>query len=797
MKHMNASLSPEKRAELLLGLMSIEEKMGQVTCLFPHMPDEYKSPESYDHGVGQVSSLEVRAMDTLEECACFQRETQERIMALSPNKIPAIFHMEGLCGALIQEAISFPSGIGRGSTWNPKLEEDIGRVVSRQECAVGITQTLAPVLDIARDPRMGRQGESYGEDQTLAAAMGAAYTKGLQGESTGGRRTDAAAKHFAGSHQAEGGIHGTHAEISERALREVYCKPFQAAITEAGLKGIMPCYNSIGGEPVSASKRFLTELLRDEMGFEGVTVSDYCAVANIHEVQKVCESLTEAGLRAMEAGMDTELFYKKCYNDELCEWFKSGKVDVKILDQAVLRILTAKFRMGLFENPFALTGQELRDAFHHAKDAEISLQAARESLVLLKNDGTLPISSKVKRVAVIGCHAATARFFFGGYTHFSMAEGRLAAISTMAGLQSEKTDEKIETYPGSSVQVDNEAFEELMKKQKPGIKSLIEQLRDSLCDTEVVYAYGYPFTGDDMSGHDEALKAARNADFVILTLGGKHGTGSIASMSEGVDASCINLPPCQEIFIEKLAALNKPVAAVHFDGRPISSNAADNHIGAILEAWSPSEMGAQAIVDVLTGKYNPGGKLPVSVARHAGQIPVYYNHPNGSSYHQGESIAFADYVDLSHKPRYFFGHGLSYTNFAYSKLALDTNEISPNGQISICADIENIGDVSGDEVVQLYIKDRFASMTRPVTELAGFKRIHLQPGEKKTVCFKLKASQLAFLDREMRWKIEAGDYDVLVGVSSDDIRLRGGFRVTEDRHIEGKSRGFYAQAKVL
>jgi beta-glucosidase len=777
--------------------MSLVEKMGQIVCYCPSKLSEYEELEkNYSHGVGQVSCLEMRGLDTLEDASRFQREIQERVMELSEHNIPAIFHMEGLCGAYVQGATSFSSGIGRGASWDTELEEEIGKIVGRQERAIGISQVFAPVLDVSRDSRFGRQGETYGEDPTLAAAMGVAYTKGVQSEKTGNLHSECVAKHFLGFHDSDGGIHGAHCDIPARPLREIYGKPFQAAISEADLRGIMPCYASINGEPISASKEMLTGLLRDEMGFDGITVSDYCAIMGIHVVQKLCESYTEAGLRSLSAGMDMELHFKKCYNDELTEWFDTGKADIDILDKAVKRILITKFRMGLFENPYALSGEELTKAFHCSKDEDITLHSARESLVLLKNDGILPVQKNVKKIAVIGCHASDARILFGGYTHFSMAEGLLASISTMAGLET-KSDEKksiMRTISGTPIEVsDDPAFAELLQKQKPGIKSLLEQLKESLPKTEIVYSYGYPAAGNDMSGHEDALAIAKEADLVILTLGGKHGTSSIASMGEGIDSTDINLPICQETFIEKLSKLNKSVVAVHFNGRPISSDAADMYTNAIIEAWNPAEKGAEAITDVLLGNYNPSGKLPLSVARSSGQVPVYYNHPNGSSYHQGESIAFSDYVDMTHKPRYFFGHGLSYTSFEYSNLKLSNTEVEPNGVITVTFEIENVGEMQGIEVVQLYLKDCYASMTRPVMELAGFKRIDLKPGEKQTVTFQIEPSLMAFLDQDMKWKIEAGEIAVQIGSSSNDIRLTKIFKVTSDLYIEGRNRKFYAK----
>jgi len=795
----NAELSVDERVDDLLSRMSIEEKMGQIVCYFPRKPSEHQELDTiYAHGVGQVSALEMRSLDTLEDAARFQREIQEKVMEMSEHHIPAIFHMEGLCGAYLQGATSFPSGIGRGASWNPQLEEEIGKIVARQERAVGITQVFAPVLDISRDSRFGRQGETYGEDPVLASAMGVAYTKGIQTVTTGNLRSESVAKHFLGFHGSDGGIHGAHCEIPVRTLKEVYGKPFQAAISEAGLKGIMPCYASINGEPVSASREILTELLREEMGFEGITVADYGAVMNIHLVQKLCESYTEAGLRALSAGMDIELHFKKCFNDELAEWFKTGRADVNILNTAVRRVLATKFRMGLFENPFSLSGEDLKSAFHSSGDERVALESARESLVLLKNNGILPIKKNAKKIAVIGCHASDARFFFGGYTHFSMTEGLLAAISTMAGLETKSSEARMamKTIPGTPIQVDDDpAFDELLQKQKPGIRSLLEQLKEELPQSEIIYSYGYPVAGNDMSSHEEALALAQEADLIILTLGGKHGTSSIASMGEGIDGTNINLPLCQETFIEKLSQLNKGIVAIHFNGRPISSEAADLYADAILEAWNPAEKGAEAITDVLIGKYNPSGKLPLSVARESGQIPVYYNHPNGSSYHQGESIAFADYVDMPHTPRYYFGHGLSYTSFEYSNLKLNRTEVDPTEAVIVSFDIQNTGNMHGTEVVQLYLKDRYASMTRPVMELAGFQRINLSLGEKKTVTFQIEPSQLAFLDQKMRWKVEAGDIDLQIGSSSMDIKLKGSFNITSDLFIDGKHRAFYAKGE--
>lgn len=798
-KYLNVNLTPQERAADLLSRLSLEEKMGQVNCLFPRRDNWEELAQQAKYGIGQVSTLNIRKLKSLDEAAAWQRKIQKMVMENSPHHVPAVFHMEGLCGPFIQNSVSLPSGIARGSSWDPELEESLGKIVSRQELSCGITQVLAPVLDISRDSRMGRQSETYGEDPTLAAALGTAYTNGVQEGETAGRKAESVAKHFLGFHNSQGGIHGANCDIPERLLNEVYGKPFQASISEANLRGIMPCYSSINGEPLSSSHKMLTGLLREEMGFDGVCAADYGAVGNVFHVQKVGESVTEAGLMCMEAGMDVEMQNCVGFNEELKEWFRSGRANMEILDRAVRRILEAKFRMGIFEHPYALENEALQEAFYRKEDEGILLRAALESLILLKNNGVLPFNPNGRKIAVVGCHAQNARCFFGGYTHISMMEAVHAVANSIAGMKAGSVEgREMITVPGTQIQSDEtEAFDGVLRQLKPDCPNLLEELSRRIPEAKIRYAYGYPIAGDDLSHIDEALEAVAEADLVIMTLGGKNGSCSVASMGEGVDGTNINLPFCQETFIRRAAELGKPMVGIHFDGRPISSDVADQYLDAILEAWNPAEKGAEAVVKVLIGEYNPGGRLPVSVARCAGQIPIYYNHPNGSAYHQGESIGFKNYVDMPHTPRYYFGHGLSYTTFEYSGLKMDQKSIGPKEQIGIELTIKNTGSRKGDEIIQLYFRDLYASTTRPVKELAGFKRITLEAGEEKRVFFVMKASQTAFLDRTMRWKIEKGEFEIQIGSSSEEIQLCDMFCITEDAWIEGRERGFYADARVI
>lgn len=805
--YLDSSLSAQERADDLLRRMSIEEKMGQIVGYMPDKGSIEKLEQDYPQGAGEVVMLFAGELENKESVVDKVTRIQDKIMALSDHGIPAIFHLETLAGALLPEATSFPPGIGQASTWNPALQKELAKVIRNQARAVGVSHAFAPVLDIARDPRFGRQGETYGEDPALAAAMGTAYVSGLQNDGNLKEGVLACAKHFVGYHMTQGGIHAAATPIPPRMLREVYAKPFQAAITLANMKSIMNTYSSIDGEPVVGSHKYLTEFLRMEMGFDGMIVSDYTSIAELQTRHMVAETRTDAGELSLKAGMDVELPSKDCFNDELMQRMRDGKVDMEILDQAVRRVLIAKFELGLFENPYPMSSDAVERIYADPNNNEISLEAARQSIVLLKNNGVLPLQKNPKKkIAVIGHHAASTRSLFGGYSYTSLFDAMLNVGNTMAGVDFEEISnlgasefgvaKNHYTYPGSIVQVESAKTEELVRKHYPTCTHLLEQMILECPNAEVTYAYGYAYAGNDTSMHDEALAVAAQADVVLLTLGGKHGWGMFCTTGEGIDSTNIGLPECQESFIRKLAALKKPAVAVHFDGRPISSDAADQHLDAIIEAWNPGQYGAKAVTDILFGDYNPAGRLPVSVAYNAGQVPLFYNHDHGSSYHVGTINEYTSYLDCPREPRYYFGHGLSYTSFGYSNMTVSKEAYGPTEQVIVTIDITNTGEVFGEEVVQLYIRDKYASMVRPVQELAGFVRVPLQPNETRTVQFRMDLSQIAFLDASMKWKIEAGEIEVMVGASSHDIRAKGSFRICSDLFIDGSTRGFYASASI-
>lgn len=797
---MNTGLAAKERALLLLQAMSVGEKMAQVQGLLwtPQMTDK-DIQSAFPNGLGQVSTLFFRAFTSPEQASQTQRAIQRAVMEASPHHIPAVFHMEGVCGPLLNGGVSLPSGIGRGCSFDPALERTLGASVSRQESAVGITQVLAPVLDIIKDPRLGRTGEPYSEDPTLTGVLGSAFTEGIQQTWPDGRTPQACAKHFAAFHLSEGGIHGTKVEVGERSLREIYTKGFAMAIRGANLGAVMPCYCIVGGKPVHVSGALLTKLLRGELGFAGQVLADYSAIRNVYAVQGLYDSMEDAGYAAMAAGVDCELPNKECWNDALEARFADGTADTAVLDRAALRVLTAKFGMGLFEHPFSLEGQALHAAYAiRPEENEAMLRSARESIVLLKNEGVLPLKKQLRKIALIGPQAVTARSFFGGYTHLTMEEGLLASIQTMAGVAHDGASrEPVRCIPGTCIQdSETDAFEAVMQRQKPGIHTLLDELKARLPGTEIRWAYGYPIAGGDTSRFDEAICAAKEADLVLLCLGGKHGTSMIASMGEGIDATEIGLPSCQEALLERLAALHKPMVGLHLNGRPISSDIADRVLAAIVECWSPAERGAEAIVDVLTGKVNPSGKLSVSVARNAGQLPVYYNHPHGCAWHQSGSIGFQEYVDCPHTPRYPFGFGLSYTRFAYTELVVSRESAAARDVIDVSCCVENSGSIAGTEIVQLYFEDTAASMARPVRELAGFARAELAPGQKKKITFSFSPMQSAFLDEEMEWRAEAGKLRLMIGSSSEEILLEKTITVTDTAVLDEAARVFVSGEKI-
>lgn len=797
--YQDPTASSTARAEDLLQRMTLRQKIGQLQCI---MSGEVQ--KDFPDGVGAASMI-MHGM-TEKEVAEISRTLQEQIMAQTPFRIPALMHVEALSGGIFPGATCYPTPIAQASTWQPELVERMSGTIHRQMRAVGLRQAFAPVMDVSREPRWGRQGETYGEDPTLCAAMSVAYVRGLQSDgdviSTG--------KHFLGYSNPEGGLNASTTNITPRRLREIYAKPFQAAITEAGMKGAMNSYAIIDAEPVSNSEKILTGLLRNELGFKGFVISDYESVSHPLTRYHTARNLKECGIRALTAGLDLEAPAPKGFStDGLLDAVESGQLDPAYIDRACRRILQMKFSIGLFERPFP-DQDEMKRQYHLPQYEQDSLEIAKKSLVLLKNDGTLPLPKTIRKIALIGPHVDNCRAMFGCYSWGAMVEmiSNMSANgdneSGMAGVDSNAIMDKsadfdgmtemmgkFSKFPGSKVAKEGVGVEALVRRQYPGMRSLLEELRQQLPETQIVFVHGFDYTGTDTSGFEEAYAAAKTADVVLVSCGGKYGWGPGITMGECADTSSINLPGVQEQFFKGLAELHIPYIALHFDGRPVSSDELDRSASAILECWSPARHGAEAITATLFGENNPAGRLPVTVARSSSQLPVYYAHDNGTSYDSTMDFNFKGYTDGSNSPRYFFGYGLSYTSFAYANLQIKTDGDS----VTIRADITNTGARSGDETVQFYVADRCASMTRPVMELAGFRRITLQPGEKKTVVMTSRFSQFAFLDKSMHWITEAGSMDVMIGAACNDIRLRGHFEIPHTINVDAAARGFYAVSR--
>lgn len=783
----------EKRAEEIISSLTQEQKLAQLNGMFCGAQVPVAILHRFENGLGEIAAMP--GTNHKEENLAAAQAEQDAIM--SHCGIPAIRHNEAVTGLMDADSTIFPSAIGLGASWDTDIVRDMADLIRKQMVSVGVRQALSPVMDVARDPRWGRTGETYGEDPTLCAAMSVAFTKGLQSDDLEDG-VIATGKHFLGYGTSEGGLNMAVNPIPARELREVYAKPFQAAITEAGLASIMNSYGVIDGEMVIGSEEILTKLLREEMGFDGFVVSDYMSINKMTDL-KISESPEQAGVQALKAGLDIELPTPYGYRNGMLELIKQDEKAQAAFDRAVKKVIEAKVKLGLFERP---AGREelLEEAYDRAAGEALTGKAARESIVLLKNDGLLPMDKKTKKIAVIGPHADSIRLLFGCYTYPAALDRDLSgAMSDMAGMESVSQNagenpNQMPYFPGSTVRGTAPVVEEELRKNYEGRTiTVLQALREKFAEAEITYVKGCDVAGNDRSGFAEAKAAAENADIVIVTGGGKYGWGSNCTIGEGIDTDRIGLSGVQEELAELIAGTGTPAVYVHMNARPLSSELIYEQYGAVLEIWYPGENGGRALADVLAGDYNPAGRLPMTVLRNAGQVPMYSGQKNGSGYHGGNGMVLCKYVEGKKSPLRYFGEGLSYTEFTYSELEV-TEKARCNDSVEVSCVVTNTGKCDGDEVVQVYVADEMASMIRPAQELDGFYRVSLKAGESKRVHFSMKADQFAFLNQEMRWIVEAGKMTVKVGSSSKDIRLTGEFEITETTFIDGKNRGFYAKA---
>ncbi len=788
-----------ERVEDLLRRMTLEEKVAQLGAHWSYafigskVPDPEKMRRLIGRGIGQITRVGGALNVSPERSARIANEIQRFLVEETRLGIPALIHEECLAGYMARGATVFPQIIGLAATWDPGLVERMATVIRAQMLAVGGRQGLSPVLDVARDPRWGRTEETYGEDPYLVSRMGSAYVRGLQGDDLRAG-VIATGKHFVGYSASEGGMNWAPAHIPPRELYEVFARPFEAAIRTAGLASIMNAYNELDGVPCGASREILTELLRDRLGFRGLVVSDYRTIPTLADYHHLTVDIREAAAQALEAGLDVELPEVEGYGEPLLEAIREGRIGEEVLDLAVCRVLEAKFRLGLFENPYADAGR-IPEVYGRPEHERLAQEIAVKSIVLLKNeDRLLPLSKGLKTIAVIGPNADSVRNLFGDYaypTHIErliekVREGDESAFPITDAVARRGLEEMFRDLVGDE---NSESF----IRHTYGAKSVLEAIRETVGDgTEVLYARGCGVMDASTEGFVEAVEIARRAEVAILILGGRSGLDVKSTSGEARDRTDLGLPGVQQPLLEAVCATGTPVVLVLVDGRPLAIRWAAEHVPAILHAWVPGQGGGIAVARVLFGDAVPGGKLPISVPRSVGQVPVYHYHkPSG-----GQSRWLGDYVEESSKPLFPFGFGLSYTEFEYSDLRLNRARVDSRGSIDISVRVRNVGSFAGDEVVQLYVRDREADVTRPVQELVGFHRVHLRPGEGCTVTFTLYMSQLAFLNRAMQLVVEPGNVDVMVGSSSEDIRLRGEFEIIGDRVEVGGDRAFFSDVRV-
>ena len=698
----------EQRINALLARMTLEEKLGQLQQLDGEANGNYR-PEHRDLVRKGLlgSTLNVRG-------AARTNELQRIAVEESRLKIPVLFGFDVIHGY----RTIFPVPIAEASSWDLKVAERSASIAAAEARAAGVHWTFAPMVDIARDARWGRIVEGAGEDSYLGSVMARSRVRGFQGRDySASDKVLACAKHWVAYGAAEGGRDYNTTDMSERTLREIYFPPFKAALDE-GVGTFMSAFNDLNGVPASANPFTLTKVLRGELKFDGFVVSDYTAVQELMQ-HGVAANEKEAAQLALNAGVDMEMV-SRLFNQHGADLVRRGEVSQATIDEAVRRILRIKFRLGLFEHPYADESRE-RAVILSPQNRAAAREIASRSMVLLKNDrDVLPISKNIKSIAVIGPLADDQVDMLGPWTGDGNATD---AVTLLAGIKA---------------------------KAPPSTKI-------------IRYAKGCDIEGDSTQGFDEAVLIARESDVVVVAVG-----ESAAMSGEASSRSSLDLPGRQLDLVKAVQATGKPVVVVLMNGRPLTINWLAENTPAILETWFAGTEAGNAIADVLFGDVNPGGKLPVTFPRRVGQEPLYYNHMNTGRPPDANNKYTSKYLDIPWTPLFPFGFGLSYTQFRLSDLQVSAPRIRPDGRITVSVDVENVGARAGDEVVQLYIRDVAASVTRPVRELKGFQRVTLQPGARRRLEFNLGPEELGFYNREMRFVVEPGEFKVMVGNSSAD-----------------------------
>lgn len=671
------------------------------------------------------------------EQAVFYNRLQE-IATKSRLGVPMLQIAEGTHGLLAAGATVFPEGPALGSTWDPDLLKRVYAAVAREARAVGIHAICTLVVEPIRDPRLGRNCEAYTEDPYLLTHYTRAIVHGAQGEEIGAAdKAVAVLCHYPIQSEPVSGLERGAMDISERQLRDTFLPSWIAGITDAGALGVMATYAAIDGVPAHGSRRLLTELLRDELGFDGVVLSEGIGFDTLI-YEGIVETQGEAGAICLEAGVDVNITYEDAYLRPLIDNVERGVVTDEVVDRAVSRVIELKERLGLFTDPF-VDPDRAAEIVHCTEHVDLALEAALQGIVLLKNnDSLLPLSSTSGRIAVIGPNADAPVNQLGDYT-IAMFKPHTAT--------------------------------DLL----PPIKTVLHGIRER-AQGDVVYAMGCRVLGDDTSGFSEAVDAARSADVAIVVVGEQQQSieGGRQTVGERSDVASLDLTGVQEELIKAVVESGTPTVVVLVNGRPLSVRWTAENAQAIVEAWLPGERGGEALAKILFGDVAPSGRLPVTIPRHVGQLPVYYNHLVSKAHWADRGYS---YVDLPATPLWEFGFGLSYTTFDYADLRIDPSRATPDETVRVSVDVTNVGERAGVETVQLYLRDVLASVAPRAKQLRGFARAELEPGKTKTIEFSITERDLHMLDRDLRWVVEPGDFEVQVGASSQDIRVRGTFAV--------------------
>ncbi len=738
------------RVEDLLSRMTLEEKIGQM-----NMPCVYEAALGDDIAsralackklaegtfldyLGPIGGFFTLANTILHEGtlqqANFFNELQKTAVEKTRLGIPLLQTEEGTHGLMCSGGTVFPEGPAIGSTWDMDLVSRIYTVASREARAVGIHQLFTLVIEPNRDPRLGRNQEGYSEDPFFCSRMAETIVKAVQGNDVSANdKVVAGLCHYPGQSQPNSGLERGAMEISERQLREVFLPPWIAGIRKAGALGVMATYPAVDGIPTHASEFLLTRILRNELGFKGLVLSEGGGLGTLLYTG-LAENDQQAGELALRAGLDVGISFEGGYLKPMIAGVKEGKVSMELIDRAVRRILEQKFRLGLFENPY-VDPQRALSVTHTRESRELALDAAREGIVLLKNENNLlPVRKNIRKIAVIGPNADNERNQLGDYT----ARVVLQEITTVLG----------------------------------GIKSFVSP------GTVVEYVKGCDVAGNRVNELAKARRAASGADLAVVVLGENEWQAPDRSgtSGEGFDVASLDLTGMQEDLLKAVHSTGTPVILVLINGRPLSIRWAAENIPAIIEAWIPGEAGGTAVAGIIFGDCNPSGKLTVTIPRHVGQLPFYYNYMPEKLYWMEEGWGKA-YADMPAAPLWEFGFGLSYTTFRYSNLIINPEVTGIFGEVKVSLDVENTGSRAGREAVQLYVRDRYASVTVPVKELKGFEKVSLEPGEKKSVEFRLTHDDLALFNRNMEFVTEPGIFEVMAGSSSNDIRLKGLFEL--------------------